>query len=144
VRLSNLNPTIQIESFETQLTSANALEPVQKISTSSWTARTNFPTRYLVNDACILLGKPNVYRLDLPIRRQVTVFGCLTDRANRCLYPEPASPGLVPSCAEGGVLGVLPGIVGRFKRWNLKLILDTGENLAGRLPAFDAPGNEVP
>jgi len=99
----------------------------------------NFPTRYLVNDACVLLGKPNVYGSIFRFEGQATVFGYPGGPCYRCLYPEPPPPGLVPSCAEGGVLGVLPGIVGAIQAMEtIKLILGTGEPLVGRLLLFDA------
>ena len=99
----------------------------------------NFPTRYLVNDACLLLGKPNVYGSIFRFEGQVTVFGMPDGPCYRCLYPEPPPPGLVPSCAEGGVLGVLPGIVGSLQALEaIKLILGCGDLLAGRLVLFDA------
>ncbi len=99
----------------------------------------NFPTRYLVNDACILLGKPNVYGSIFRFEGQVTVFGMPAGPCYRCLYPEPPPPGLVPSCAEGGVLGVLPGIVGSIQAMEtIKLVLGRGDSLAGRLLLFDA------
>src|SRR5213080_3781104 len=110
-RLANLNPDIQIQSFETQLTSANALELFKDFDIIV-DGTDNFPTRYLVHDACILLGKPNVYGSIFRFEGQVTVFGMPDGPCYRCLYPEPPPPGLVPSCAEGGVLGVLPGLVG--------------------------------
>jgi molybdopterin/thiamine biosynthesis adenylyltransferase/rhodanese-related sulfurtransferase len=139
-RLSNLNPDIQIESFETQLTSANALELFRDFDIIV-DGTDNFPTRYLVNDACILLGKPNVYGSIFRFEGQVTVFGMPSGPCYRCLYPEPPPPGLVPSCAEGGVLGVLPGIVGSIQAMEtIKLILRTGDNLVGRLLLFDALG----
>src|SRR6202521_569810 len=139
-RLSNLNPDIQIESFETQLTSANALELFKDFDVIV-DGTDNFPTRYLVNDACILLGKPNVYGSIFRFEGQATVFGMPDGPCYRCLYPEPPPPGLVPSCAEGGVLGVLPGIVGSIQAMEtIKLILGRGENLMGRLLLFDALG----
>src|SRR5271169_5801467 len=137
-RLSNLNPAIQIESFETQLTSANALELFKDFDIIV-DGTDNFPTRYLVNDACILLGKPNVYGSIFRFEGQATVFGMPDGPCYRCLYPEPPPPGLVPSCAEGGVLGVLPGIVGSIQAMEtIKLILGRGESLVGRLLLFDA------
>jgi len=99
----------------------------------------NFPTRYLVNDACVLLGKPNVYGSIFRFEGQITIFGYPDGPCYRCLYPEPPPPGLVPSCAEGGVLGVLPGIVGTIQASEtLKLIIGKGEPLVGRLLLFDA------
>jgi sulfur-carrier protein adenylyltransferase/sulfurtransferase len=137
-RLSNLNPDIQITTYETKLTSANALELFKDYDVVV-DGTDNFPTRYLVNDACILLGKPNVYGSIFRFEGQVTVFGMPEGPCYRCLYPEPPPPGLVPSCAEGGVLGVLPGIVGSLQALEtIKLIIQRGESLAGRLVLFDA------
>jgi molybdopterin/thiamine biosynthesis adenylyltransferase/rhodanese-related sulfurtransferase len=137
-RLSNLNPDIEIETFETKLTSENALELFKNFDIIV-DGTDNFPTRYLVNDACILLGKPNVYGSIFRFEGQVTVFGMPDGPCYRCLYPEPPPPGLVPSCAEGGVLGVLPGIVGSIQAMEtIKLILGSGESLKGRLLLFDA------
>src|SRR6201998_2160145 len=137
-RLANLNPAIQIESFETQLTSANALALFKDFDIIV-DGTDNFPTRYLVNDACILLGKPNVYGSIFRFEGQVTVFGMPDGPCYRCLYPEPPPPGLVPSCAEGGVLGVLPGIIGSLQALEtIKLIIGRGHSLAGRLVLFDA------
>ena len=137
-RLSNLNPDIQIETFETKLTSDNALELFKDFDIIV-DGTDNFPTRYLVNDACILLGKPNVYGSIFRFEGQATIFGMPDGPCYRCLYPEPPPPGLVPSCAEGGVLGVLPGIVGSIQAMEtIKLLLGRGENLVGRLLLFDA------
>ena len=137
-RLSNLNPDIEIKTFETKLTSENALDLFKDFDIIV-DGTDNFPTRYLVNDACILLGKPNVYGSIFRFEGQVTVFGMPDGPCYRCLYPEPPPPGLVPSCAEGGVLGVLPGIVGSIQAMEtIKLILGTGESLKGRLLLFDA------
>lgn len=139
-RLSSLNPDIQIETFETKLTSENALDLFKDFDIIV-DGTDNFPTRYLVNDACILLGKPNVYGSIFRFEGQVTVFGMPEGPCYRCLYPEPPPPGLVPSCAEGGVLGVLPGIVGSLQAMEtIKLILGRGDNLVGRLLLFDALG----
>ena len=139
-RLTNLNPDIQVQAFETKLTSENALELFQDFDIIV-DGTDNFPTRYLVNDACILLGKPNVYGSIFRFEGQVTVFGTPGGPCYRCLYPEPPPPGLVPSCAEGGVLGVLPGIVGSIQAMEtIKLILGSGDSLAGRLLLFDALG----
>src|SRR5713226_4513262 len=113
-RLSNLNPDIEITTYETRLTSENALELFKDYDIVV-DGTDNFPTRYLVNDACVLLGKPNVYGSIFRFEGQVTVFGMPEGPCYRCLYPEPPPPGLVPSCAEGGVLGVLPGIVGSLQ-----------------------------
>jgi sulfur-carrier protein adenylyltransferase/sulfurtransferase len=137
-RLSGLNPTIEIETFETRLTSENALEMFRDFDIIV-DGTDNFPTRFLVNDACLLLGKPNVYGSIFRFEGQATVFGYPGGPCYRCLYPEPPPPGLVPSCAEGGVLGVLPGIVGSIQAMEtIKLILGTGEPLVGRLLLFDA------
>jgi adenylyltransferase/sulfurtransferase len=137
-RLSSMNPDIQIDTFDTRLTSENALELFKDFDIIV-DGTDNFPTRYLVNDACILLGKPNVYGSIFRFEGQVTVFGAPAGPCYRCLYPEPPPPGLVPSCAEGGVLGVLPGIVGSLQAMEtIKLILGVGESLAGRLLLFDA------
>jgi molybdopterin/thiamine biosynthesis adenylyltransferase/rhodanese-related sulfurtransferase len=139
-RLSGLNPTIEIQTFETRLTSENALELFRDFDIIV-DGTDNFPTRYLVNDACLLLGKPNVYGSIFRFEGQATVFGYPGGPCYRCLYPEPPPPGLVPSCAEGGVLGVLPGIVGSIQAMEtIKLILGAGEPLVGRLLLFDALG----
>ena len=137
-RLSALNPSIEIVSYETRLTSDNALELFRDYDIIV-DGTDNFPTRFLVNDACILLGKPNVYGSIFRFEGQATVFGYPDGPCYRCLYPEPPPPGLVPSCAEGGVLGVLPGIVGSIQAMEtIKLILGAGEPLVGRLLLFDA------
>jgi len=137
-RLSDLNPDIQVQAFETKLTSENALELFKDFDIIV-DGTDNFPTRYLVNDACVLLGKPNVYGSIFRFEGQVTIFGMPGGPCYRCLYPEPPPPGLVPSCAEGGVLGVLPGIVGSIQAMEtIKLILGSGRNLTGRLLLFDA------
>jgi adenylyltransferase/sulfurtransferase len=137
-RLSALNPMIEIQSFETRLTSDNALDLFKDYDIIV-DGTDNFPTRFLVNDACILLGKPNVYGSIFRFEGQATVFGYPGGPCYRCLYPEPPPPGLVPSCAEGGVLGVLPGIMGSIQAMEtIKLILGTGEPLVGRLLLFDA------
>jgi sulfur-carrier protein adenylyltransferase/sulfurtransferase len=137
-RLSALNPAIEIVSYETRLTSENALELFRDYDIIV-DGTDNFPTRFLVNDACVLLGKPNVYGSIFRFEGQATVFGYPGGPCYRCLYPEPPPPGLVPSCAEGGVLGVLPGIVGSIQAMEtIKLILGTGEPLVGRLLLFDA------
>jgi len=137
-RLSNLNPAIDITVHETMLTSANALELFRDYDIIV-DGTDNFPTRYLVNDACVLSGKINVYGSIFRFEGQATVFGYPGGPCYRCLYPEPPPPGLVPSCAEGGVLGVLPGIVGSIQAMEtIKLILGSGESLVGRLLLFDA------
>ena len=137
-RLRNLNPDIQIDAIEVKLTSENALELFRDYDIIV-DGTDNFPTRYLVNDACVLLGKPNVYGSIFRFEGQITVFGYPDGPCYRCLYPEPPPPGLVPSCAEGGVLGVLPGIVGTIQAAEtLKLIIGKGQPLVGRLLLFDA------
>jgi molybdopterin/thiamine biosynthesis adenylyltransferase/rhodanese-related sulfurtransferase len=137
-RLANLNPAIRIDTHETRLTSENALDILRDYDIVV-DGTDNFPTRYLVNDACVLLGKPNVYGSIFRFEGQATVFGYPGGPCYRCLYPEPPPPGLVPSCAEGGVLGVLPGIVGSIQAMEtIKLILGRGDALVGRLLLFDA------
>jgi sulfur-carrier protein adenylyltransferase/sulfurtransferase len=137
-RLSALNPAIEIVSYETRLTSDNALELFKDYDIIV-DGTDNFPTRFLVNDACVLLGKPNVYGSIFRFEGQATIFGYPGGPCYRCLYPEPPPPGLVPSCAEGGVLGVLPGIVGSIQAMEtIKLILGAGDPLVGRLLLFDA------
>ena len=139
-RLSHLNPNVNITTYETRLTIENALELFKDYDVIV-DGTDNFPTRYLVNDACLLLGKPNVYGSIFRFEGQVTVFGMPDGPCYRCLYPEPPPPGLVPSCAEGGVLGVLPGIVGSIQAMEtIKLILGSGDSLVGRLLLFDALG----
>ena len=137
-RLGNLNPEIHIDTYETRLTSDNALDILRDYDVVA-DGTDNFPTRYLVNDACVLLGKPNVYGSIFRFEGQASIFGYPGGPCYRCLYPEPPPPGLVPSCAEGGVLGVLPGIIGCIQAMEtLKLILGSGEPLIGRLLLFDA------
>ncbi|HEV2288996.1 MAG TPA: molybdopterin-synthase adenylyltransferase MoeB [Candidatus Acidoferrales bacterium] len=139
-RLRDLNPEIQIKTFETMLTSENALEILRDYDIVV-DGTDNFPTRYLVNDACVLLGKPNVYGSIFRFEGQASIFGYRGGPCYRCLYPEPPPPGLVPSCAEGGVLGVLPGIIGCIQAMEtLKLIMGKGDTLVGRLLLFDALG----
>ncbi len=137
-RLQALNPEIEIKTYETALSSENALalfEPWDLIVDGT----DNFPTRYLVNDACVLLGKPNVYGSIFRFEGQASVFAAENGPCYRCLYPEPPPPGLVPSCAEGGVLGVLPGIIGTIQATEaIKLIIGVGEPLVGRFLIFDA------
>jgi sulfur-carrier protein adenylyltransferase/sulfurtransferase len=137
-RLHGLNPDIQIDPYEKRLTSENALDLFKNYDIIV-DGTDNFPTRYLVNDACVLLKKPNVYGSIFRFEGQVSIFGYPEGPCYRCLYPEPPPPGLVPSCAEGGVLGVLPGIVGAIQAAEaLKLIIGKGEPLIGRLLLFDA------
>ncbi len=139
-RLSNLNPEIRFDTYETRLTSDNALEILRDYDIVV-DGTDNFPTRYLVNDACVLLGKPNVYGSIFRFEGQASIFGYPGGPCYRCLYPEPPPPGLVPSCAEGGVLGVLPGIIGCIQAMEtIKLIIGKGEPLVGRLLLFDALG----
>ncbi|HEX9760522.1 MAG TPA: molybdopterin-synthase adenylyltransferase MoeB [Candidatus Acidoferrales bacterium] len=137
-RLLSLNPAIEIRTHEVKLTSDNALDILRDYDVIV-DGTDNFPTRYLVNDACVLLGKPNVYGSIFRFEGQATVFHHADGPCYRCLYPEPPPPGLVPSCAEGGVLGVLPGIIGSLQAMEtIKLILGRGESLSGRLVLFDA------
>src|SRR5580658_7170219 len=139
-RLRGLNPDIQIDTYETQLTSANAFELFKEYDIIV-DGTDNFPTRYLVNDASVMMGKLNVYGSIFRFEGQITVFGAPDGPCYRCLYPEPPPPGLVPSCAEGGVLGVLPGIVGTIQAAEtLKLVMSIGDSLVGRLLLFDALG----
>jgi adenylyltransferase/sulfurtransferase len=137
-RLHSLNPNVHVETYETALSSENALqlfEPYDVILDGT----DNFPTRYLVNDACVLLGKPNAYGSIFRFEGQASVFATKDGPCYRCLYPEPPPPGLVPSCAEGGVLGVLPGIIGTIQATEtIKLILGAGEPLIGRFLIYDA------
>jgi adenylyltransferase/sulfurtransferase len=137
-RLSGLNPNANIVMHETPLRSSNALKIFADYDVIVDGAD-NFPTRYLVNDACVLLGKPNAYGSIFRFDGQASVFATKGGPCYRCLYPEPPPPGLVPSCAEGGVLGVLPGIIGTIQATEaIKLIIGAGETLAGRLLLFDA------
>jgi len=137
-RLSDINPHIKIEAYETRLTSENALGLFREYDIVV-DGTDNFPTRYLVNDACVLTGKANVYGSIFRFEGQASVFWAARGACYRCLYPEPPPPGLVPSCAEGGVLGVLPGIIGAIQANEaIKLILGGGEPLINRLLLFDA------
>jgi molybdopterin/thiamine biosynthesis adenylyltransferase/rhodanese-related sulfurtransferase/molybdopterin converting factor small subunit len=137
-RLYAINPNIEIQTYETTLSSENALqlfEPYDVILDGT----DNFPTRYLTNDACVLLDKPNAYGSIFRFEGQASVFATRKGPCYRCLYPEPPPPGLVPSCAEGGVLGVLPGIIGVIQATEaLKLIAGIGEPLIGRFLLYDA------
>jgi adenylyltransferase/sulfurtransferase len=134
----DINPYVEIDRHETALTSENALS-ILKDYDIVVDGTDNFPTRYLVNDACVLLGKPNVYGSIFRFEGQATVFAYKGGPCYRCLYPEPPPPGLVPSCAEGGVLGILPGTVGLIQATEtVKLILGIGEPLVGRLLLYDA------
>lgn len=138
--IRDINPNVQVDKFDTGLTSQNALE-ILKDYDIVIDGTDNFPTRYLVNDACILLKKPNVYGSIFRFEGQASVFGYQDGPCYRCLYPEPPPPGLVPSCAEGGVLGILPGTIGLIQATEaVKIILGIGETLKGRLLLYDALG----
>jgi adenylyltransferase/sulfurtransferase len=137
-RLKDVNPHVSVEKIDTRLSSADALRVV-----AEWDVvvdgTDNFPTRYLVNDACVLTGKPNVYGSVFRWEGQVSVFATKGGPCYRCLFREPPPPGLVPNCAEGGVVGVLPGIIGSLQALEtIKLLLGVGTSLAGRLLIFDA------
>src|SRR5262245_42481714 len=137
-RIADTNPHVQLESYETRLTSANALEILRGYDLVV-DGTDNFATRYLVNDACVLLGIPNVYGSIFRFEGQASVFATAEGPCYRCLYREPPPPGLVPSCAEGGVLGVLPGLIGVIQANEaIKLILGIGEPLIGRFLIYDA------
>ncbi|HYI95229.1 MAG TPA: molybdopterin-synthase adenylyltransferase MoeB [Bryobacteraceae bacterium] len=134
----DINPYVQIDRYDVALSSENALELFKEYDMVV-DGTDNFPTRYLVNDACVLLKKPNVYGSIFRFEGQATVFAYPGGPCYRCLYPEPPPPGLVPSCAEGGVLGILPGLIGVVQATEaVKLILGTGEPLVGRLMLYDA------
>ena len=138
--LGALNPNVAIETHELRLSSDNALELFEKYDIVA-DGTDNFPTRYLVNDACVLTGKPNVYGSIFRFEGQSSVFASEQGPCYRCLYPDPPPPGLVPSCAEGGVLGILPGLIGLIQATEVvKLILGVGDPLIGRLLLFDALG----
>src|SRR5919112_1258458 len=137
-RLSDLNPKVQVEKHGIQLTSENAMEILREYDIVV-DGTDNFPTRYLVNDACVLLDKPNVYGSVFRFEGQASLFYAKEGPCYRCLYSEPPPPGLVPSCAEGGVLGVLPGIIGSIQALEtIKWIIGAGNSLVGRLVLFDA------
>jgi len=137
-RLTDLNPNVNVIGHDGRLTSENALEIITDYDIVV-DGTDNFPTRYLVNDACVLLGKPNVYGSIFRFEGQASVFYAKEGPCYRCLYAEPPPPGLVPSCAEGGVLGVLPGIIGSIQALEtIKWIIGAGESLVGRLVLFDA------
>jgi molybdopterin/thiamine biosynthesis adenylyltransferase/rhodanese-related sulfurtransferase len=139
-RLKDVNPNVEVRVHEEALTSDNALEIFEDYDVIV-DGTDNFPTRYLVNDACVLLGKPNVYGSIFRFEGQASVFYAEKGPCYRCLYPEPPPPGLVPSCAEGGVLGILPGAIGTIQATEtVKLILGIGEPLIGRLLLYDALG----
>jgi adenylyltransferase/sulfurtransferase len=137
-KLKALNPYLNVVKHETMLTSANALEIIRDYDIVA-DGTDNFPTRYLVNDACVLMGKPNAYGSIFRFEGQASVFATKEGPCYRCLYPEPPPPGLVPSCAEGGVLGILPGLVGVIQATEvIKFILGKGEPLIGRLLLVDS------
>jgi adenylyltransferase/sulfurtransferase len=137
-RLKAINPEVAVDLYETRLTSANALDILRPHDVVI-DGTDNFPTRYLVNDACVLLGKPNVYGSIFRFDGQASVFYPGKGPCYRCLYPEPPPPGEVPSCAEGGVLGILPGLIGCIQATEaVKLLLGQGEPLVGRLLLYDA------
>jgi molybdopterin/thiamine biosynthesis adenylyltransferase/rhodanese-related sulfurtransferase len=139
-KLKAINPFLNLRTFETKLSSENALALFNEFDIIA-DGTDNFPTRYLVNDACVLTGKPNVYGSIFRFEGQASVFATEEGPCYRCLYPEPPPPGLVPSCAEGGVLGILPGLVGVMQATEvIKLILGKGEPLIGRLLLIDALG----
>jgi molybdopterin/thiamine biosynthesis adenylyltransferase/rhodanese-related sulfurtransferase len=139
-KLKAINPFLNLRPFDMKLTSANALELFREFDIVA-DGTDNFPTRYLVNDACVLTGKPNVYGSIFRFEGQASVFATEGGPCYRCLYPEPPPPGLVPSCAEGGVLGILPGLVGVIQATEtIKLILGQGDSLVGRLLLVDALG----
>jgi adenylyltransferase/sulfurtransferase len=137
-RLEDLNPHVEVERHEVRLTSDNALGIIDDYDVVA-DGTDNFPTRYLVNDACVMTGTPNVYASIFRFEGQVSVFATEDGPCYRCLYEEPPPPGLVPSCAEGGVLGILPGFIGTLQATEvIKLLADVGEPLIGRLLMVDA------
>ena len=136
--LAAINPEVRIDTHNVALSSGNALDLFREYDIIV-DGTDNFPTRYLVNDACVLLGKPNCYGSIFRFEGQASVFGAPGGPCYRCLYPEPPPPGLVPSCAEGGVLGILPGVVGTIQATEaVKLIMGAGEPLIGRFLIYDA------
>jgi molybdopterin/thiamine biosynthesis adenylyltransferase/rhodanese-related sulfurtransferase len=136
--IKGINPFVEVRKFETQLTSSNALELFRQFDVIV-DGTDNFPTRYLVNDACVLTQKPNVYGSIFRFEGQASVFATKDGPCYRCLYPEPPPPGLVPSCAEGGVLGILPGLIGVIQATEaIKIITSRGDLLVGRLLLVDA------
>jgi adenylyltransferase/sulfurtransferase len=137
-RLRDLNPHVTVETIDARLTSANALDLLRPYDIVV-DGTDNFPTRYLVNDACVLLGKPNVYGAIFRFEGQASLFSTPEGPCYRCLYSEPPPPGLVPSCAEGGVLGALPGIIGSIQALEaIKWIVGAGKTLLGRLLLVDS------
>ncbi len=140
MRMLDINPEIAVEAYNVPFTSANAIEIARSYDILI-DGTDNFPTRYLVNDVCVLLGKPNVYGSIFRFDGQASVFYAKAGPCYRCLFPEPPPPGSVPTCAEGGVLGVLPGIIGTIQAMEaIKLIIGIGDTLVGRLILFDALG----
>ena len=136
--LNAINPEVHVETHEVALSSANALDVLRGYDVIV-DGTDNFPTRYLVNDACVILGIPNAYGSIFRFEGQASVFAATDGPCYRCLYPEPPPPGLVPSCAEGGVLGILPGVVGTIQATEaVKLIMGVGEPLVGRFLVYDA------
>jgi len=136
--IATINPNVDVRKFEIRLTSANAIDIIREFDIVA-DGTDNFATRYLVNDACVLTGRPNVYGSVFRFEGQASVFATPEGPCYRCLYPEPPPPGAVPSCAEGGVLGILPGLVGVIQATEvIKLILGLGETLVGRLLLIDA------
>src|SRR6185503_2763292 len=137
-RLRGVNPHVTVEPHAVRLEARNALELLRDYDVVA-DGSDNFSTRYLVNDACVMLGKPDVWGAVQRFEGQLAVFWAARGACYRCLFPEPPPPGTVPSCAEAGVLGVLPGIVGALQASEvLKLLLDLGESMVGRLLVFDA------
>ncbi len=137
-RILEINPNVEVVLYETAIDSSNALQIMASYDVII-DGTDNFPTRYLTNDACVLLGKPNVYGSIFRFEGQASVFDASKGPCYRCLFPEPPPPGLVPSCAEGGVLGVLPGVIGTIQATEaIKLLLGEGESLIGRLLLYDA------
>ncbi len=139
-RIADLNSDVEVVTYNERLTAENAMR-IFKDWDIILDGTDNFPTRYLANDACVLLGKPYIYGCILRFEGQVSVFDAKSGPCYRCLYPEPPPPGLVPSCAEGGVLGVLCGVIGSLQvNETLKIVLGKGETLVGRLVLYDALG----
>src|ERR1700682_1365230 len=137
-KLKAINPFLNLKTFDLRLSSENALDLFRDFDIIA-DGTDNFPTRYLVNDACVLTGKPNVYGSIFRFEGQASVFATEDGPCYRCLYPEPPPPGMVPSCAEGGVLGILPGMIGLIQATEaIKLILNKGDSLVGRLLLFHA------
>lgn len=137
-RMLDINPNVIIDKYETPFTSANALEIMEPYDLVI-DGTDNFPTRYLVNDACVMTGKPNVYGSIFRFEGQLSIFGTADGPCYRCLFPDPPAPGTVPSCAEGGVLGILPGTIGAMQATEaVKLLLGIGRPMIGRMLIYDA------